>query len=311
MWWLCTARADGGDRAGGPPPPWRLPLAERQAQAFPRAAGWPRRDGAVPWIDRCPERIVAGSVLSAEVLLAIAPPHRIAAVHYLAADPHYSMVAAAAAGWPVVGAGPEQLLVVRPDLVLTDPFTSAETQRLLDTAGVPVVRTPSVTTLADIVDSIRMIGWVSGCDQAAEHLVDGLQARVGELQRDAEMRCDWRVMNLNGAMETYGKGSLLDAVLDVAGVHNVAAEHGVRAFGVLDVESVLAWRPDALLVAIAPGAPPSMPAWLLQHPGLQHLPCVQQERVILVPHALLGSTSQHVVDLASIIGQQLAAWGRP
>src|SRR6187200_46151 len=63
-----------------------------------------------------PQRIVAASVLAAEVLLAIAPRERIAAVHVLAADPVFSLVAAQARALPLVGAEPEQLLAARPDL---------------------------------------------------------------------------------------------------------------------------------------------------------------------------------------------------
>src|SRR5678815_1583931 len=84
-----------------------------------------------------PQRIVAASVFATEVLLAIAPRERIAAVHVLAADPRYSLVVAEANGLPLVGAEPEQLLAAAPDLVLCDAFTRPETLALLSAADVP------------------------------------------------------------------------------------------------------------------------------------------------------------------------------
>jgi hypothetical protein len=46
-------------------------------------------------------------------------------------------------------------------------------------------------------------------------------------------------------------------------------------------------------------------------PGLPLLPCVQRRRIVFVSHALLGSTSQHVLDVAAELQTRLCAWGRP
>jgi ABC-type hemin transport system substrate-binding protein len=78
---------------------------------------------------------------------------------------------------------------------------------------------------------------------------------------------------------------------------------------VLDVESVLAFGPDALLVAAEPGQGGVVPPWLQQQPGLAALPCVQQRRVLVVPQALLGTTSHHAIELSAFVQRQLAAWG--
>jgi iron complex transport system substrate-binding protein len=221
------------------------------------------------------------------------------------------MVAEQADGLPAVGAEPEQLLAVRPDLVLTDPFTSAATQVLLEAVGVPVVRTGAIQNLAGIEDTIRLIGWVAGCDQEAEQLVAHLRARARALGIRAADFASWHVMNLNGALETYGCGSLLDSVIALAGARNLPAERGVGAFGVLDVESVLAWRPDALVVGVEPGQEGSVRDWLAQHPGLRLLPCVQRGHVAFLDNALLGSTSHHAVGIAAALQARLGAWERP
>src|SRR5262249_34507785 len=159
-----------------------------------------------------PRRIVAASVLSAEVIVAIAPRDRIAGVIQLAADPRYSEAAADVAGLPLVGAEAERLVAARPALVFTGEFTRAGTPRLLGAAGVAVVRTHAVADLDDVADNVRLIGWATGCDAAAEQLVQGMRARAAAIAGDAAGVRDWRIMNLNGELDTYGAGSLLDAV---------------------------------------------------------------------------------------------------
>jgi iron complex transport system substrate-binding protein len=292
--------------------PWHLTavLACAAAGALARPAVEPAGDG-LPAPGSVPRRIVAASVASAEVLLAIAPRERIAGVSFLAADVRYSAVADVVRGLQLVGADPEQILTVRPDLVVTDAFTRAETRELLAHANVPVARTRAVATFADVVDNIRLIGRAAGCEEAAERAVGGFEEKLRALAARAADVHGWRVLDLDGALGTYGIGSLPDVVLQASGAIDVAAERGVGSYRTLDVETILAWRPDALLIGIEPGEERAAHERLRQVPGLSLLPCVQRGRIVFVSHALLGSTSQHVLDVAAELQARLCAWGRP
>jgi len=259
-----------------------------------------------------PQRIVAASVFATEVLLAIAPRDRIAAVHVLAADARYSLVVDAARGLPLAGADPEQLLAARPDLVICDAFTRPETLALLSGAGVPVVTTADPASFADIAANIRRVGRWCHLETAADRLVQAMEQRLGELARRAPELAAWRVMSCDGALHTYGRPSLFDAVVAAAGAQNLAAARGVGPFRKLDLETVLAWRPDALVLgANGDDADGVVPAWLRQTPGLPLLPAVQRERLVRVRSPLLGTTSHHLVDAAAALQAQLLQWGRP
>jgi iron complex transport system substrate-binding protein len=257
-----------------------------------------------------PQRIVAGSVFAAEALLAALPRERLAGVHELAADARFSLVPDTIAGLPLVGAEPEQLLAVRPDLVVTDPFTRPETQALLEAAGVPVLRTPPVRSFADVAASLRQLGRACHCEAAIEAAVRSFEDEVAAVRRSGRDLAAWRICSLDGALHTYGAGSLFDAVATAAGATNLAAERGVGPFRKLDVETLLAWRPDALVIGVV-GDDDGELAWLLQHPGLKLLPCVQGGRLVLVPNALLSTTSQHLARTAALVQAELRRWGRP
>jgi iron complex transport system substrate-binding protein len=271
----------------------------------------------VPWEapdwrpEREPQRIVAASVLATEVLLEIAPREHIVGVHTLAADLRFSLVAEQVAGMHLLGADPEQLLAVRPDLVITDAFTKAETQQLLEAARVPMLRTAVATTFADIEANVRHIARVCHLDDAGERLVAAMNDELRRITARAQDLGSWRVCSLDGDMHTHGRGSLFDAVVRAAGAKNLAAERGVGPFRKLDVETLLLWRPDALVLAAVPGQEGEERKWLHGHPGLRLLPCVQRDRVVFVPSALLGATSHRLVGAADRLQQTLRSWGRP
>lgn len=292
--WLCGSEAPV-------PTPWRDSLDRRATAGFPRHIG-----AAV--VPAPPRRIVAASVASAETLLGLVGRDRIAGVHVLATDARYSGSAAAAATLPVVGAEPEQLVAVRPDLVFVDEFSRAEVPQLLRAVGIPVVRTLPVRTFADIADNVRLIGCATGDDAGAERAVVAMEQQLLALASAAGAVAAWRVMCLNGDLDTYGAHSLFDAAVQRAGARHLPAEHGVGGYQKLDIETVLAWRPDALVVG---GDEPAAIQWLQDHPGLRLLPCVQRGRVLRLPTALLGATSPHAVALAETLQRQLLTWGRP
>ena len=280
------------------------------------AAAWAGRTGVpadtvVPVQGVPAVRIVAGSVHSTEVLLEIAPRERLAAVHVLAADGRYSAAVEQARGLALVGAEPEQLVAAHPDLVFTDPFTRAETQQLLQSCGIRVVRTPDIASLDDVEHSIRAIGAAAGLAVEAAALVARMRDREALLRTAAPARSSWRLLTIDGGYHAFGTGSLVDELLRLAGARNLAAEHGVRAFRRLDAEEVLGWDPDALVVSGDVGSEANELAWMRQDPALARLRCVQQGRVVCVPGALLSSTSHHALEAAALVGRTLDQWGRP
>ncbi len=248
-------------------------------------------------------------MLAAESLLGELPAQRLAAAHEFAADPGYCLVADRAQGIPLVGATPEALLSVAPDLVLVDAYTRAETLALLGAAGVPVVRTRDPHGFADIEANLHTLARVTHLQEELEAVVRGMRARLQEIARRGRELPSWRLLSLDGALHTYGEGSLFDAIAGAVGATNVAAEHGVGAFRKLDVEEVLAWRPDAIVLSGEPGD--GVPQWMQQYPGLDLLACVQQRRLLFVPGPLLSTTSHHLADTAAFVQRQLQEWKAP
>lgn len=270
-----------------------------------------RHAGEVAGTERpavAPERIVAGSVLAAEVLFAIVPRERIVGVHGLAADPAYSLVADQAAGLPQLGASPEQLLALRPDLVVVDAFTRPETLAVLASVGVPVLCPPMPHDFDGIAANLRAIGRACHREAEAEALVGTMDAQLAALRARGHELANWRLCSIDGGLHTYGRGSLFDAMIGAVGATNLAAERGVGPFRKLSNEALLSWRPDALVVA---SSGPEDRRWLEQVPGLSLLPCQQRQRLVFVSGSALGTTSHHLVATAARVQEQLLAWGRP
>ena len=273
-----------------------------------KQADWSAKDWRP---DKPAQRIVAGSVLAAESLLEVMPPERLVGVHMFAADDRYSLVADQAASMPLLGASPEHLLSVRPDLVLVDAFTRSETLALLTSAKVPVVRTTDPHSFEDIEANLRLLGRVTHLEAEVEKIIANTKSKLDEMRVAAQDVDDWRLLSLDGALHTYGKGSLFALMVDTAGARNVASEEGVGPFRKLDIEEVLAWSPDALVLSGMPPENGELPEWVRQCPGLDLLPCIAKGRILYVPGRLLITTSHRLVDSVDHIQRELLKWGKP
>lgn len=276
------------------------------------ACGQPAPWAAADWQPAtAPQRIVAASLLATEVLLEILPRERLAGVHVLAADPRFSLVVDAVAGLPLVGAEAEQLIAARPDLVLCDAYTRPETLALLSSAEVPVVVTADPTSFDDIAANVARIGRVVHREGEAAAMVARMRERLRSLATSAPAVAAWRVMNLDGGLHTYGRGSLFAAVVAAAGARSEAVERGVGPFRKLDAEALLGWQPDAILVSGDTQAGAGLPSWIGQHPALPLLRCIRRERVLVVDGPLFNTTSPRLVDAVEFLQQGLRRWGQP
>lgn len=276
------------------------------------SCGQPSPTAAADWQPAKPaQRIVLASVLAAESVLDALPRERLAGVHAFAANAGYSLVAERAKDLRLLGATPEQLLSVRPDLVLVDAYTRGETLALLEAASVPVVRTIDPHGFSDIERNLRTLGRVMHLEAETDEIIGSMRNKLADVRASGDGLREWRLLSLDGALHTYGKGSLFDAIATTAGARNLAAEHGVGSFRKLDIEEVLAWRPDAIVLSGSQSEGGGVPKWIQQFPGLNLLPCVKSGRLVFVPGPLLSTTSHHLVDAAAFVQKKLRTWGKP
>lgn len=269
------------------------------------------RAPVAPAAERPPQRIVAASVFAGEVLLELVPRERIVGVHFLAADPRYSPIADRVAGMPLLGAEPEELLAVAPDLVVVDPYTKPETLALLEAAGVALLRPDEARSFEEIWNNLRRLGEACGERAAADRLIESARTRLAAVANGSAERGAWRLLSLDGGLHTLGEGSLFDAVTTAVGAHNAARDDGVGPFRKLDVETVLAVNPSALVLSGDPARGAEAYGWLGQHPGLRLLDAVRDDRILVVRGPLLASTSHHLVGAVEALAAQLDRRGRP
>ena len=209
-----------------------------------------------------------------QLVLTVAAPEQVLTVSWLSADPEESLLAEQAKRYPLNYGSAEELLRFHPDVVIAGAYTNAFTRALLARLGYKVIEIEPEVSIADIARNLRLVAAAIGREERGDALVAALRARELEIAAARPERSPATVVVRPGGF-TVGEHSLADELMKLAGVRNVAAEQGLDRWGSLSMETLLASRPELIVLTGYRASQPSLANAVLDHPALR---AVREER---------------------------------
>jgi iron complex transport system substrate-binding protein len=190
-----------------------------------------------------PVRIVSLDYCADQFVLKLAPRERIAAVSPDAGEA-YSAMRSAAAGVARVRPRIEDVLALKPDLVVRSYGGGPGVAAALERAGVPVAQIGYEDTLAGARRNVLAVARALGEEARGATIVADMDARLAALRSGAGDRP--RALYYTSGGVTTGPGGLVDEMMRAAGLANFETEPGWRS---LPLERLAVERPDIVVVA--------------------------------------------------------------
>lgn len=203
----------------------------------------------------------------------MAAPGQLISVSQLGADPVSSAYADALGALPSNDGSAEGVVSLKPDLVLAGTFTTRATVSMLERLGIRVERFAPAASLEDVRFNLQRMGELLDRTDRAAALIDELDAGLAALRGNAGPAP--RVALYYALGNTAGRQTLPGALLDAAGMTNIAAEKGLPFGGALPIESLVLSKPDLVLIG-RPYGGHARATELLQHPALRATGAVRQ-----------------------------------
>ena len=214
--------------------------------------------------------MVSVNLCTDQLLLMLADAPQVASVSFLAREPKSSFVSAQAQAYPVNHARAEEVVALKPDLVLATRFTPPRLITTLERLGYHVERFRLDASLDGIVADIRRMAALLGQQQRGETLVANLQRSVAQPFEPAPSQRP-SALFLQPRGYTSGRHTLQDEALRLAGWRNLAAEQGIEGYAPVDLERLLLWRPQRIFSSDYDGSGDSLAQRGLDHPALRRL----------------------------------------
>jgi iron complex transport system substrate-binding protein len=202
-----------------------------------------------------PARVVSLNPCIDSVLVRVADASQVAAISHWSHDPAgSSLPMAVARRFPAQGGTAEEVIALKPDLVLMTPYTPLATRDALRRLKVRTVSVGVPSTLAESLAQVRQVADAVGQGARGDALVAEIEAELARARRAGAPRP--ALMRMASGF-VPGPGSLSEALMAHAGLASLAAERGLTGAGVIPLEA-LALDPPALLITDRPDALPPL-----------------------------------------------------
>ena len=245
-----------------------------------------------------PARVVSLNLCTDQLLLGLADPAQIAAVSFLAQDPALSPLAEMARGLPINRGRLEEVVALRPDLVIAGRYGAQQTVARLRQLGVTVLELDIAQDFDAVLAQIGIVAEALGQMLRGRELAAHIGARVAALRAAQPARRPIAaIFDANGL--SLGADTLADAVLALAGFDNAASRMGRHGLTRLGLEQALVSDAQLLILNDSEVGWPSLGQALLDHPALARR--FDPDKRIAVPRKLWICGGPAALDAAELL----------
>lgn len=232
-----------------------------------------------------------------QMAMLIAGEGQLYSVSYLASDPGTSALVEKAKGYAVNHGLAEEVFLMQPDLVLAGTYSTRTTVALLRRLGIHVEEFEPEQSLDDIRVNLFRMGMLLGREQRAAELVAEFDRRLAALGQQRFPNVSVGTYYAN----SYSSGSdtLVDAVVKLSGLTNIAASLGLVGTARLPLELLVLARPDLLADGGFRYASPALATENVRHPAYRTLSA--RTRSVAVPTAYTVCGTPFTAEAASIM----------
>lgn len=202
-----------------------------------------------------------------QLLLSLADRDQILGLSPYVRDARRSWAREAADGLPVLSGTAEEVLFIRPDIVLAGRFTKRATREVLKANGLTVAEFDAANSIDQVIAQIRRAGALVGHPDRAEGRVREIEAAAARA-RAAALARPLTVLPLQRRGWVSGRNTLMSSMLETVGLRNAGAPLGAQG-GLVTLEQVVSLEADMLLVSRSEAAAEDQGSALLQHPALR------------------------------------------
>lgn len=213
-------------------------------------------------------RIVSINPCTDAILAELADPQQILAISHYSHDPRASSLPMKVARrWPSTKGSVEEVLALRPDMVIAGAHVGPATVDALHRLGIRLEQVPVANSVADSHRQIRHLARLVGHPARGEAMIRRIDAALAAAAPAEDAKPVPALIWLGGGL-VPGQGTLADELMQRTGLDNASARHGLAQWDVLGLERLVA-RPPRLLLSTAAG--PSQDDRMLGHPALASL----------------------------------------
>ena len=217
-----------------------------------------------------PQRIVSMNLCLDSVLLELVPHEHILALSQYARDPWRSTIASVAQTLPYTNETAEEVVALKPDLVIASRHSAIATRNALKRVGVRFELFEVPQSIEESLAQIRQVAALLRREEQGEVLIARIQRAIDAARPAPGTRILTAAIYQPGGKST-GPDTVTGELMHIAGLENIAARYGVTQYRPLTLEALVSEPPDVLLVGDTTQGAPTHAERIVQHRALRAL----------------------------------------
>lgn len=257
-------------------------------------------------IKKYPEKIVSLAPSNTEVLFALGLDEKIVGVS------DYCDYPAAALDKPKIGgysnSDVERIVALEPDLVLIEEFHTHEILPALEQLGLTVV-TIDPRNLDQVLDSIELIGKITGTDDRASQIVKDMSSRIEAVREKTSGLTDEQRLRVfyvmwHDPLMTIGSGTLIQEMIEIAGGVNIFSN--LDGYPTISLETLVEANPQVLIAGTGMGEGADAPfTFLKTEERLANTDARANNRVFEISTDLTGRPTERMIDGLELLAKMI------
>jgi iron complex transport system substrate-binding protein len=219
-----------------------------------------------------PRRIISLNLCADQYLLALADRAQIAGLTSYSTHPDMSAAAAQVRDLPVLRGSAEEVMTINPDLIVGMPARRSSIVSALADQHYATLDLKPAESYAEIVVQVRKVAAALGHVDRGEALIARMDRELAALPR-GKGRGVAAYYQRRGYLT--GTGTLVDDLMNRAGLVNLAGKLGRPVLSQLSLEELVAAKPDYLIVESATDRVTDQGTEMLHHPVLAAIPRIR------------------------------------
>jgi len=198
----------------------------------------------------------------------------------------------------------EQIIALQPDVLLMNDMDQTEEQvSQLEKAGIKVVMSDD-SDIAEVYTCIEMIGALTGKEENAAAVIDGMKDTFAEIQEnstgDGSETVYFEVSPIQWGLWTAGTGTFMNEIAEMLGVRNCF--HDVEGWAEISEEQVIARDPDYIVtVTMYYGEGPTPTEEILSRGGWENVTAVKNGKVLHLGNDELSRPAPRLAEGAKML----------
>jgi iron complex transport system substrate-binding protein len=193
----------------------------------------------------------------------------------------------------------EKVVAASPDLVLATSMHQKKVIPRLEEMGIPVV-TLDPKTLDEILESISLVGKVTGKEKEASVVIEGMRTKIKSVTGKTEgllqaQKPKVLYITWHNPLMAAGQGTIQDELIEKAGGVNIA--HGLTGQASISLEAVVTANPQIIIAGVGMGDGGDAPLQFARtEPRLTNTDAVRNNKIYAVDVDLAGRYGPRVTD---------------